>query len=160
MDFKAIHKYKVSLLNESGLLVAETDFTNTNLTEGLDEYLSATLCAGTQHTSWYIGLKKTAGDIAAADTLASHIWTEADPGTDYTGDRQAWTPGSISSGSVSNAASQASFPCLTNITIYGAFLCSVATGSSGILFGIGDFATSLLVQNGYTLNVQATITIV
>jgi hypothetical protein len=45
-------------------------------------------------------------------------------------------------------------------TIAGAFLCNVASGTSGILFSAGDFsAGDKVVANGDTLNVTYTFSL-
>lgn len=131
-------------------------FHNAVVTEGLNQLLDATLKTGDAAPAWYVGLKDT-GAVNAADTLASHAgWSEL---TNYTGDRQAFTPGTIAAGSVDNSASKASFPITGTDDIYGAFLCDVATGSSGILYGAGDFSAQRGVISGDTLNVTVTASV-
>lgn len=92
---------------------------------------------------------------AAADTLASHAgWTE---NTAYTGARKAVTFGTATTANPSvltNSASPSTFSMTGSATIAGAFLCNVASGTSGILFSAGDFsAGDKVVANGDTLNV-------
>ena len=137
-----------------GAVIWEDKAENIVTNAGLDHMLDATLSAGTQITSWYVGLKGT-GTPAAGDTLASHAtWTEV---TDYTGNRKAWTDGGVSSQSVTNSASKASFAIDDTVTVYGAFLASAATGTSGTLFCAGDFSSSKALENGDTLEVTYTI---
>ena len=97
----------------------------------------------------------------AADTLSSHSpWTESSA---YSGNRPAFTPGSISGGSVDNSASQASYTINANNTwIGGLFLASVNTGTSGILYGMAPFSSPGFkkLDSGDTLNVTATLTAV
>ncbi|WP_156815529.1 hypothetical protein [Pseudanabaena sp. PCC 6802] len=102
----------------------------------------------------------SAPTYAAGDTLASHAgWTELAPGTAYTGNRQALTLGTVAAGSVDNSASKAVFPILANNTVAGAFICTAATGTSGILYGEGNFTGgNRSVVNGDTLNVTITLT--
>lgn len=138
----------------NGEVIWEDRAENLVVNAGLDHMLDATLSAGSQITSWYVGLKGT-GTPAAGDTLASHgTWSEI---ADYTGDRKAWTDGGVSSQSVSNSASKASFAIDDTVTVYGAFLCSAATGTSGTLFCAGDFSSSKALENGDTLEVTYTI---
>lgn len=125
--------------------------TNAGLNDLLDKYLK-----GAAYTAgWYVGLKAT-GTIAAADTLASHAgWTEA---TGYTGNRKALTLGTVASQSVDNAASPAAFAITASATVAGAFVCSAASGTSGILYGVANFGTARAVESGDTLNVTVTAT--
>jgi hypothetical protein len=59
-----------------------------------------------------------------------------------------------------NAASKASFPILQPFDASGAFLASVATGSSGILYAEGAYTGGdRAVQNGDTLEIEAAFTL-
>jgi hypothetical protein len=92
-----------------------------------------------------------------ADTLSSHSpWTEINP---YSGNRVAWTPGTVSAGSVSNSGSPAAFSINATSRVYGAFMSSVDTGTSGQLLGMGPFSSSRAVLSGDTLNVTITASI-
>ena len=122
--------------------------------EGLDDILDVYLSDGTQDATEYIGLKGT-GTPAAGDTLASHAsWSEF---TDYTGDRQAWVEGGVSSQSIDNSGSPAAFPITGSGTVAGAFMTNASTGTSGILFAVVNFSASRSVSNGDTINVTYTI---
>jgi len=124
--------------------------TNVGLDNVLDVYLHATAATAT----WYVGLKG-AGAVVAGDTLASHSnWTEF---TDYTGDRQAYVEGAASGQSIDNSGSPAAFPITDTGTVAGAFLASVATTTSGVLFAAVDFSASRSVTSGDTINVTYTI---
>ena len=123
--------------------------------EGLNHILDIVLGGDTQITTWYVGLKNT-GAPAAGDTLASHAgWTE---NSNYTGNRQEFVEGAASAQSISNTGNVASFSIDTNSqTIAGAFLCSAATGTTGTLFSVVDFASSKSCDNGDTLEVTYTV---
>ena len=98
---------------------------------------------------------KGTGTPAAGDTLASHAsWSEF---TDYTGDRQAWVEGGVSSQSIDNSSSPAAFPITGSGTVAGAFMTNASTGTSGILFAVVNFSASRSVSNGDTINVTYTI---
>ena len=152
------HHYAVECHGPDGVLKWREEFDNLVTTEGLNKYLDSTLKTGATSPAWYVSLVtgKTTG-YAAADTLAAHAgWTEGTPGTDWTGNRQAWTPGTINAGSVSNIASKAVFPILTTKTVHGALLCSAATGTGGVLLGVGDFSSAKNVENSDQLSVTVT----
>jgi hypothetical protein len=95
--------------------------------------------------------------FAAADTLASHAgWTEF---TSYSGDRKAVTFGTATTADpsvIDNNASQATFSITGTGTVAGAFLASVDTGTSGVLFSEADFESpgDRSVVSGDTLNVK------
>jgi len=127
---------------------------NLIVTEGLNHILDVAFHGDTQATTWYVGLKGT-GTPAAGDTLASHSsWSEI---TDYSGSRKEWTEGAASSGSMTNSSS-VDFSITGTATVAGAFLSSVASGTSGTLYGVVDFASSRSVLSGDTLQVTVTVT--
>jgi hypothetical protein len=153
---KISQKYRVECHDRLGNLKWVEEFDNLVVTVGLNEYLNATLAAQTQHTAWYVGLKDT-GTVVAGDTLASHAgWSEITP---YSGNRPAWTPGTVSGGSVDNSASKAVYSITAALTVYGAFMCTAASGTSGVLLGAGDFASPRAVQVGDTLSLTVTCSI-
>ena len=123
--------------------------------EGLDHILDVVLHGDTPVSPWYVGLKNT-GTPAAGDTLASHVsWAE---NSNYTGDRKAYDEAAASSQSTTNSASKASFAIDTDSqTITGAFLCSVATTTTGTLLCAADFSSSKAADDGDTLEVTYTI---
>ena len=96
-----------------------------------------------------------------ADTPSSH--TSFVESTSYSNStRVAWTPGTISGGSVDNSGSVAAFTINASDYIFGAFLISNSTkgGTSGTLFGCGVNSSGIArqVANGDTLNVTVTVT--
>lgn len=134
-------------------------FKNLVVTTGLNQLLDATLKTGLASPAWYVGLKGM-GTVAAGDTMASHAgWSELTPYSD--GTRPAFTPGAIAGGSVDNSAAKAVFNINGSSTIYGSFMANNSTkgGTTGTLYGAGDFASSRAVVNGDTLNVTVTASI-
>ena len=126
---------------------------NIIVTEGLNHILDTQFHAGTQVTTWYIGLKGT-GTPVGTDTLGSHAsWSEI---TDYSGSRKEWTEGAASSGSMTNASS-VDFSITGSATVAGAFLAST-TDNTGVLYGVVDFSSSRSVLSGDTLQVTVTVT--
>jgi len=147
-------KYVVECFGPDGKLKWIDGFENLVVTAGLNKIITSCFKDGLAAPAWYVGLKDT-GTPDAADTMASHAtWAWID---NYTGDRQAFTPGSVSGGSVDNSASKAVFPITGDDTIYGAGLCDSATGDTGVLYGVGDFTSPRAVLTGDTLNVQITL---
>jgi hypothetical protein len=137
-------------------------FHNLVVNQGLQDMNSKYFAASGYTAAWYLGLVEGPGSgtsFAAGDTLASHAgWTELVPGTAYTGNRKAVTFGTATTADpsvISNSASASSFAMLVNSTVVaGAFLTSVSSGTSGILFSAGDFTGGdKTVDSGDTLNV-------
>jgi len=128
---------------------------NLVVNEGLNHILNVQFHGTTQVGTWYVGLKK-AGTPATADTLASHgSWTEATGFT--TGLRKEYTEATASGKSITNSASKASYAISATATIAGAFVCSVTSGTSGILFCAADFTSARAVESGDTLEVTYTL---
>jgi hypothetical protein len=135
--------------------------------EGLQN-MNQTYFKGSGYTAaWYLGLVSgaTSPTYAAGNTLASHSgWTELVPGTAYTGNRQTVTFGTATTADpsvITNSASPSVFPMLVNSTVVaGAFLCTAATGTSGVLFSAGSFTGgNKSVDAGDTLNVTYTFSL-
>ena len=124
--------------------------TTVGRTDILDKYLK-----GASYTAaWFLGLAG-AGSKAAGDTLASHAgWTELTP---YSGNRPAITWGTTSAGS--NTCTAVSIAITGTATVAGAFCCTVASGTSGTMYNVSDFAVARGVANGDTLNVTVTLSV-
>jgi hypothetical protein len=151
--------------DSQGNLKWAEEFPNLVVNEGLadmnDQYFS-----GTGYTAaWFLGLVQgpaSGTTFNAGDTLATHAgWTED---TAYTGNRKAVTFGSATTADpsvISNSASPSQFTMNGTTTIGGAFLCTVATGTSGILFSASDFQApgDRAVVSGDVLNVTYTFSL-
>jgi hypothetical protein len=147
--------------DEYGNLIREESWENIVVNEGLDHILSSTLAGGTQITSWYVGLTDGTPTTAAGDTMSSHSgWSEVQAYDEAA--RPGWTAGSVSSQSVDNSSSKATFTINSDsTTIGGGFLVSDSTkgGTSGTLYSVGAFSGGdLTLNNGSTLDVTATFT--
>lgn len=134
-------------------------FHNTIVNAGLDHALDATLSAGTQITTWYVGLTDGTPTVAAGDTMSSHAgWAEV---TTYSESvRQTWTDAGVSSQSVTNSASTADFSINGTATVGGAFLTSNSTkgGTTGTLFAAEAFSGGdKSLTSGDTLSVTYTV---
>lgn len=131
----------------------EETFHNLVTNEGRNDLINKYFKGSSYTAAWYLGLKG-AGSAAAGDTLASHAgWSEVTP---YSGNRPAITWGTTSS--QSNTATAVSISITGTSTVAGAFVGSVNTGTSGILYSAGDFSASRSVASGDTLNVTPTVT--
>ena len=154
--------YTVTCIGADGVEKWSDTFHNKVVNQGLQDMNSKYFQGSGYTAAWYLGLVEGPGSgttYAAADTLASHAgWTELTPGTDYTGNRKAVTFGTATTADpsvIDNSGSPSSFAMLVNSTVVaGAFLCSVASGTSGVLFSAGDFTGGdKTVDSGDTLNV-------
>jgi hypothetical protein len=92
----------------------------------------------TQVNPWYIGLinNTPTPTLSENDTLSSHSgWSEF---TSYSGNRKAWDDANASS-KIKGTTSVSTFTASGSGTIYGIFIASVSTGTSGILWATGAF---------------------
>lgn len=152
----------IECFDRYGKLKWKEEYNNLVVTAGLNKLLDATFKTGLAAPAWYVGLVDNDGfsEYVAGDTMSSHSgWSACSPYSNAT--RPAFTPGTISGGSVDNSGSKAVFNINASDTIRGAFLCDDDTvdGSSGTLYGAGDFSAARAVQDGDTLNVQVTLTV-
>lgn len=130
------------------------DVENLVTTQGGNDLIDKYFKGSAYTAAWYMGLAGT-GTKALTDTAASHGgWSEVNP---YAGNRLAITFGTTAS--KSNTATACSFSCNGSATVAGAFVQSVNTGTTGILYSVSDFAASRSVVNGDTLNVTLTVTV-
>ena len=129
--------------DKDGNLKWEDKAHNLVVNEGLKDMNDKYFSGVTYSAAWYLGLITGPGastTISANDTLATHTgWTED---TAYSGNRKAVTFGAATLADpsvISNSGSPSSFSITGTTTIAGAFLASVDTGTSGILFSASDF---------------------
>lgn len=154
--------FKVTCHDSNGVLKWEDEFNNLVVNEGLQDINDKYFKAVGYSATWYIGLVEGPGSgtsFVAGDTLAIHGgWTEF---INYSGNRKTMsfgTPTLADPSVIDNSAS----PAVFNITgaggtVAGAFLTTVSSGTSGLLFSEGDFTGGdKIVSNGDTLNVTYT----
>lgn len=153
--------FNVECIGEDGVVKWTDTFPNQVTTVGRNDMLDKYFTGTAYTAAWFMGLVNNTGFTAysAADTLASHTgWTELAAGTAYTGNRITMAFNAASSGSKSSTAT--SFPIIATNTVLGAFVCTVATGTSGILYSAGSFTGGARsVVNTDTLNVTYTATL-
>lgn len=153
-DLLAKNTYRIRC-HRNGKLIWEEKINNLVVDEGLNDVLSQYFKGSSYTAAHYMGLKG-AGAIAAANTLASHAaWAEI---TAYSGDRKAITLGAVASQSVDNTASPCQFTFTGSAAVDGIFVATVATGTSGVLFGAADFAATRNVIANDVLSIDATFT--
>lgn len=153
--------YTVECFDKDGNLKWSEDFENLVTTEGKNFILDKVLAGSAYTAAWYVGLINTGASPAAGDTLASHAgWTELAGGTAYTGARQALSMTTAASAGSKTANAASVFPILATNSVYGCFVASVSSGTSGTLYSAGAFTGgNRSVVNGDTLNVTYTATI-
>jgi hypothetical protein len=158
--------FRVQCLDKDGNVKWEDQMHNLVVNEGLQDMNTQYFKGSTYDAAFFLGLVEGPGSgtsYAAADTLASHAgWTEF---TNYSGDRKAVTFGSATEADpsvISNSGSPSSFTISGGGgVVAGAFLCTVASGTSGVLFSEADFQSpgDRTVVAGDTLNVTYTFSL-
>jgi len=157
--------FNVQCFDKAGTLKWSTSEHNLVVNQGLQD-MNTNYFKGSAYTAaFFLGLITGPGSgttFAAADTLASKAWTEF---TDYSGARKAVTFGTATTADpsvISNSASPSSFTITgAGGVVAGAFLCTVSSGTSGILFSESDFQSpgDRTVVAGDTLNVTYTFSL-
>ena len=157
--------FHVQCFDKDGNLKWDTSEHNLVVNEGLQNMNTQYFKGSTYTAAFFLGLITGPGSgttFAAADTLASKGWTEY---TDYSGSRKSVTFGTATTADpsvISNSASPSAFTISgAGGVIAGAFLCTVASGTSGVLFSESDFQSpgDRTVVAGDTLNVTYTFSL-
>jgi len=170
--------YHVTCYDKDGNIKWEDDAPNLVTAVGkqalFDYYFGATGTAGgTAAGTNYLGLCGGTATYTAADTMASHTWSEVG-GTNapaYTGNRQSisWTAASSSGTTPSNVTTKTggsiTFAMTSSGTVNGCFINSGASASAtkdtttGVLYSAGNFTGgSKTVANGDSLAVTYSTT--
>lgn len=153
--------FHAQCFDKDGNLKWEAKAHNLVVSEGLQNMNTQYFKGSSYTAAFYIGLITGPGSgtaYAAADTLASHSgWTEF---TNYSGARKALSFGSATTASPSVITTSAASFSITSSggTVAGAFVCTVSSGTSGVLFSESDFSSpgDRAVVSGDTLNVTYT----
>jgi hypothetical protein len=157
--------FHVQCFDKDGNLKWSTSEHNLVVNEGLQNMNTEYFKGSTYSGAFYLGLITGPGSgttFAAADTLASKAWTEY---TDYAGSRKAVTFGTATTADpsvISNSAAPSAFTISgAGGVVAGAFLCTVSSGTSGVLFSESDFQSpgDRTVVSGDTLNVTYTFSL-
>lgn len=127
-----------------GEVIDEFECKNIVVNQGLNYMLNAALGNGAVITTWYVGLFSGNYTVLASDTASNIASASTEVSAYAAGARQAWTPVTATTQSITNAASQASFTFNGSVTVYGAFLVSTATisGTGGTLFSGAQFGSA------------------
>jgi len=151
-------KYSFECYDKHGNLKWTDSFENLVVTEGLNLLITNSFKTIPGSVTWFVGLKGS-GTVVAGDTMSSHAgWSEV---TTYDeANRPGFTAGTVASGSVNNSAAKAVFTISGTVTVNGAFLTSNNTkgGTTGSLYGAGDFGSPRSLVDNDVLNVQVDIT--
>ena len=158
--------FHVQCFDKDGVLKWEDQMHNLVVNVGLQDMNTKYFSGSSYTAAFFLGLVTGPGSgttYAAADTLATHAgWTEF---TNYSGSRKAVTFGTATTADpsvIGNSASPAQFSITGGGgTVAGAFLCTVASGTSGVLFSEADFQSpgDRVVVSGDTLNVTYTFSL-
>jgi hypothetical protein len=153
-------RYSFEARDKQGNLKWLDGFENLVVATGRNALLNNTFDAPAGAVTWFVGLK-AAGVVAAGDTMASHAgWTEVAVYDEAT--RPAWTKnGASTTGAMSNSSARATFTINATVTVAGAFLTSNNTksGTTGVLFGVGDFVAPRALEDDDSLLVQVDLTV-
>jgi len=132
--------YRVACRRADGSVRWVEEMSNLVVNQGLDHMLETELSAGSQVTSWYVGLY-------GSSPIPQSTWTAASHGSEFTSydeaTRQSFLDSGVSGQSLNNSSSKAAFTISANgQTIGGAFLISdsMKSGSSGYLFSAAAFS--------------------
>lgn len=142
-----------------GKLITVFDALNAIVTVGKNNLLDVHFGATSKNSAWYFGLinNSPTPTLLDADTLASHSgWSEW---TNYSGNRKQWVNGAASNGS-KTSTSLASFTINATGNLYGALLCTVDTGTSGILWAHAAFPNVVPVVDTDIIKLNYTVSIV
>lgn len=158
--------FHVQCLDKDGNLKWEESMHNLVVNEGL-QHMNTQFFSGSNYTAaLYLGLITGPGGsntYAAADTLASHAgWTEF---VNYSGARKLVAFGTATTADpsvISNTLTPSSFSITsTGGVVAGAFLATVDSGTSGVLFSEANFQApgDRTVVSGDRLNVTYTFSL-
>jgi len=148
--------FQIECFDQAGNLKWKDSAKNLVVKEGLNHLLNVVFHGTTPVSPWYVGLIADGPTLDADDTLASHTgWTED---THYAANRKEFVEGAASSESISNSGNAAAFAINDTVVLAGAFICSVATTTTGTLFCAAVFTQGdRSVVSGDQVNVTYTL---
>ena len=157
---KHLGAYTLHHYDKNGNLLQSIKFNNGIVDAGVQHAYDCVFHAGSQITTWFIGLIDNSGftALANADTMASHAgWNEFTTYTEAT--RVEWDEAATSGRTIASAT-PADFSITGSGTIKGGFLVSnsAKSGTTGVLWSTGVFANPPTVANGETLKITYSLT--
>ena len=155
VKFKVEGKFRMEQVRD-GKVIDVREGKNIITTEGFLSLLDVMFGTDSKISAWYIGLVEDSPTYAVGDTLASHAgWTE---GVGYSGNRQLWSTDGASALAITNSTAS-EFTITATADIYGAFICSAATGTTGVLWCEKSFASPLSVVATDVIRIYYTVTV-
>jgi len=158
--------FHVQCFDKDGNLKWEDQMHNLVVNQGLQDMNTKYFSGSSYTAAFFLGLITGPGSsttYSAGDTLPTHAgWSEF---TNYSGARKAVTFGTATTADpsvIGNSASPAQFSITGGGgTVAGAFLTTVSSGTSGVLFSEADFQSpgDRVVVAGDTLNVTYTFSL-
>ncbi len=154
-NFKLGGIFYVTCFDKDGKIKWQDRSKNLVVTIGLEHILDGLFALGGVEANphYYLGMTDASPTIVAGDTLASHVgWDEV---TDYSEITRREFLEARTGLTVDNSASKATFSIIGTATVGGAFICSVDTGTTGLLLAASAFANGdKPVTAGDTVEVQ------
>lgn len=151
----------------AGKLIGVSTGTNLIVDQGLNHFLNVVMGADAKITTWYVGIFKNNVTPAAANTPATALGAAGTYGEGQDADydlpltnKPEYIDVPAAAKVMSNSGTPASFTIAATITVYGAFISSVAakTGTTGTLLAAKKFDASRPVIDNDILTVQYDIT--
>ncbi len=129
--------------------------------EGINHMLNAVLNAGSQVTTWYLGLYEGNYTPQTTDTAATLPAAATECTTYDNATRWALVLGSAAAGVVDNSANKTEFTFNADKTVYGGFISSVSGkgATSGVLVSVVKFSSAKVMTIGAVLRVTAGLSI-
>ena len=147
-------RYLVKCFDVHGTLKWLEEFENLVVNQGRTDILEKYFRGSAYTAAWFMGFKNALGGQAAGDTLASHVgWTEVNP---QGANRVQLTFNAAASNSITTGQFNVPITLAGPTDVGGAFVCSSQTGTSGVLYSVGDFSQLRSVISGDMLQVSQT----
>lgn len=136
-------EFEIVCRDKYGRLKWKEKIFNSTMDDAINDLFTTQFRSGTQKANWYLGLKGSSQSVQIT-------WNSAGIGTQFTeytnyseSVRQTWTTAAVSSKTITNNASPATFTINgAGGTVYGAFIISnnTKTGTTGILWCCSNLA--------------------
>lgn len=156
-------EYVFQCYSPAGVLLWEEKAKNLIPNEGRDYMLNASLLAGAQFSSWYIGIYEGAYTPQTSDTMATLPASATEITTAYSeAARVLLVPDALSGGLYVNDATPAEFTFTAPKTVRGGFISSGSTkgGTTGVLLSAVLASSPRAVDTGEVLRVRAGLSLV